>query len=367
MKIVYLAASSLPSYGHANSIQVMQMCRAFSRIGHEVLLFAPNKPETIKDVDVFEYYGVEKTFAIQWLPWFPIKGRGYIYGWLAAQKARKLQPDLVYGRSIAGCYFSALFGLPTTLEIHSPLNPREWLLNFMLGNLCHQAQCRKIVFTSNFLAQHLKNKFNIPDNLICVAPNGADDLPNTEPLLEFEKNTIHVGYIGNLKPGKGMEIIAQLIPLTPWAHYHVVGGGGDINYWLKNLADHKNITFYGSVAPAQTNVFRLSCDVLLAPYQRHVTDMDSANPQNAWLSPLKLMEYMAAGKPILCSNLAPYREILVHGRTALLCDPDQIDTWVSALKELHENNDLRKKLGEEARLEFTSRYTWVRRAENVLI
>jgi len=367
LKIVYLAASALPSRGRANSIQVMMMCEAFVQNGHDVTLLAPDNPERMGDIDPYAYYGVLPTFRIEWLPWIPLKSRGYVYGWLAARRARQLRPDLVYGRSVPGCYCCTLLDLAAILELHDPINEKEWPLKNMFLRMLSRTQLRRVVVTSKSLARNLRDKYGLTPPLLRVAPNGAKAGALAGEGLVLDKGRLHAGYIGGLRPGKGMELIAKLTFLTPWAHYHIVGGNPlEIQHWKEQLRESANITFHGQVSPAETDRYRHSFDVLLAPYQRMAGNSRDEDLQTPWLSPLKIIEYMAAGKPILCSDLPPYREVLTHGSTALLCDPDQIDSWVEALQTLRENVHLRETLAKAALEEFGKHYTWQSRGRNVL-
>ena len=95
MKIAYLSGSKIPSRT-ANSIHVVKMCQAFARNGHDVVLMAPRRKGVESDVqDVFSFYGVENCFKIIHLAWLPARAKGYVYGYLAARKAKAWQADLV--------------------------------------------------------------------------------------------------------------------------------------------------------------------------------------------------------------------------------------------------------------------------------
>ena len=164
-----------------------------------------------------------------------------------------------------------------------------------------------------------------------------------------------------------MELLAGLPALTPLVHYHVVGGSPiEVRDWRARLKNIENITFYGQVAPSETDKYRRSFDILLAPYERMKDDLPDEDLQTPWLSPLKIVEYMAAGKAIICSDLPAYREILTHERNALLCDPDDVASWAAAVERLRRDADLRKSLGRAARDDFQKHYTWQRRSERVL-
>ena len=97
VKIVYISSSTIPSRT-ANSIHVMKMCQAFAKNGYEVTLLAPdNHDEYESDVEcVYDYYSVDQCFEFIKLPWINTKGRGYLYATLAAFKAKRLNPDLVF-------------------------------------------------------------------------------------------------------------------------------------------------------------------------------------------------------------------------------------------------------------------------------
>jgi hypothetical protein len=83
------------------------------------------------------------------------------------------------------------------------------------------------------------------------------------------------------------------------------------------------------------------------------------------MSPLKLFEYMAAGKPILCSDLPVLREIVEDGRNGLLLPLADADAWVAALCRLRDAPEERRRLGAAARADLVARYTWRERARRI--
>jgi glycosyltransferase involved in cell wall biosynthesis len=109
----------------------------------------------------------------------------------------------------------------------------------------------------------------------------------------------------------------------------------------------------------------LAFDVLLAPYQLEV-QIASGEETASWMSPLKLFEYMAAKKPILCSDLPVLREIIQHGRNGLLLPVNDPEAWINALQRLLADPAERERLGANARADLLTRYTWQRRATRVI-
>jgi glycosyltransferase involved in cell wall biosynthesis len=83
------------------------------------------------------------------------------------------------------------------------------------------------------------------------------------------------------------------------------------------------------------------------------------------MSPLKIFEYMSAGKPIVCSDLPVIREVLEDKKTAFLCDPHNIEEWRDALLILSDEN-IRNNMSTNARKEFREKYTWQIRSRMVI-
>ena len=367
MRTVYLSNSIFPSRT-ANSIHVMKMCQAFARNGHEVVLLARGRSGGEARVnDPFEFYGVEPNFMLEKTPWVEIKGRAYLYALLTAIKAKRFKPDVVYGRCLHSCYVSTLFGLPVIYEAHVLPEQVGRKTKWVHRRLLQSKRLQRLVAISEALKQAYCQEYDVPESKVLVAHDAAD-IPRLSGNAErLPKNgRLHVGYVGHLYPGKGMEIIAPLIGACPWADFHIIGGmDSDVDYWKGQLQDARNVTFHGFVPHAETDAYRQACDILLAPYQRSVSTCGGGDIAR-WMSPLKIFEYMAAGKPIVCSDLPVLREVLRHDENAWLCTPDDPKEWIEALTLLRDNPKIRTQLGKQARQEFEAKYTWTARAVKVL-
>ena len=85
-----------------------------------------------------------------------------------------------------------------------------------------------------------------------------------------------------------------------------------------------------------------------------------------YTSPLKLFEYMAAGRAIVASDLASWADVLAHEETALLLPPGDSEAWSKAIMRLRDDAALRERLGTAAREKALAHYTWDARAERIL-
>lgn len=346
----------------------MKMCQAFADNGHEVVLLAPGSLDRVGGAksQIFSFYGVKDNFNIKFISVPFLKGWTLIYGFLASRLAFKLKPDLVYGRNIAGCTFSSFYGLNVAVECHTPTS----CLNSILLWFCSKLKnFKKVVVITHSLKDVFVSHFPTLSNNIQVLADGADEFPKDVKLIKFQGNSKHpqVGYVGSLFRGKGMELILKLARKLPNMDFNIVGGAdSDIDHWKQFCMDLPNVYFYGHVPHANVPSYIISFDIMLLPNQREVSTYRSSSTNiGDWTSPLKAFEYMAAGKPIICSDLPVLREIF-DTKNAILCSPDDIDSWTSALEVLSHDQGLRSKLGENARAIFTNKYTWKIRARKAL-
>jgi glycosyltransferase involved in cell wall biosynthesis len=200
---------------------------------------------------------------------------------------------------------------------------------------------------------------------VTVAPDGADP-PNGDGLRPTSAGGLTLGYVGNLYPGKGMEMIAKLAERLPGFRFQVIGGSQPETARWRGRVGAANVVFHGHVPHAEAQARMRACDILLAPFQRAVWIGDEHAEIGRWMSPLKIFEYMASGRPMIASDLPVLREVLRHGANALLVDPEDPEAWVRAIEMLVADQELRHRLAAQARDDLARNYTWNQRAERIL-
>lgn len=370
MKIVYLSNSILPSRS-ANSIHVMKMGQAFSENGHETTLLGIYHPQIKNNEKLYDYYNVTNSFDVIRTKRLPLKGISTIkYAFDNRKKVKnfKDRPDLLYARDMYSLFVSSKLGIPFIFEAHSiPLNYVQYKIQKLLFK--NNNFLKLVVISSALKNEYLKIFPFIQPNKILVAHDGADENKQKDhvKLLSEQKDKLKVGYIGHLYKGRGIELIEKMSVHCQWAEFHLIGGTSeDIEYWKKRLKNKSNVFIYGYVPYSLTDSYRNQFDVLIAPYQNKVAVYGGKGDTSKWMSPLKIFEYMAAGKPIVCSDLPVIREVLETEYNAILCDIDDISSWINSLKRLYENKELRERLGNNAKRDFKKNYTWRARAKNIL-
>lgn len=362
-RLVYISDAAIPSR-EANSIQTMEMCGAFAQIGLDVTLLVPDRSDRINR-NVWEFYDIDSTFEIKRVPWQP--GERYLFSLLVQRYLRSVDPYYVYTRFVPPGFFAALLGYRTIFELHSPYSEEPWPIPRMFKLLVRFGLLERVVVISDALRKHLLGSYSqLSDGDIIVAHDAARPLDEIEPILP-SSNRLRVGYVGHLYEGKGMKLITELVKMCPWADFHIIGGRDtEITEWKNQLERDEHVKFHGFVPPSEVSRYQISMDVLLAPYQREVFGASGERDISRWMSPLKLFEYMAAGKLILASDLPAIREILDSGENAILLAPDEPSQWVDWLERIDEERDLITEFGRKAQIKQKKEYTYAARARNIL-
>jgi glycosyltransferase involved in cell wall biosynthesis len=366
MKIVYLSTAKIPSRT-ANGIHIMKMCSAMATNGHNVTLIAPqtDRDSEALDESIFSFYDVPQNFKL--IRVFKPSGRygEYCYAFFVLLTLMFKDVDVFFSRNPLSSFFTSWKRGLQILELHQPIPATSIIQACMFkvytrrrnfGNLVVITQPLKEIFTSNHLIHPSK---------IIVAPDGADI---KQVLSRGERRTrLQVGYLGHLYEGRGVEIILDLAEHCGWADFHIVGGTErDIQRVKVQVQGMKNVEIHGFVPPSQAGRLRSEMDVLLAPYQRKVGLGSGSLTTEKWMSPLKVFEYMAEGKALICSDIEVLHEVLESGVNCLMCPPDKPKAWVSALTKLNEDRELRDSLGGQALKDIRLKYSWQIRAETII-
>ena len=370
MKILYLSQSYVPSR-RADSVQVVRMCAAFARRGHDVELVTKGCPSRLEPGvdDDHAFYGVDPSFQISKLPRPRVKGGGMRFSAAMAVHLRNRRSvDLVFSRDLWGAWYAGRLGLPVRFEAHGV--PPGALNRWLFRGLCRAPGFQALVVITRGLLNDLRQERLFTGGEAIVAPDAADLLESycrtAPPPIRLDPARFNVGYVGHLYPGRGLELIAELARRLPESDFHVVGGHDDAVVERRRDNQEPNLIFHGFLRPSELPRLYPWFDALLMPHQRKVGAQSGRSDISRWMSPMKLFEYMAAGKPIISSDLPVLREVLEDGRNALLVPPERTDDWERALRRLIADSELAGRLGRAAAKDLERDYTWDRRAQRVL-
>ena len=370
MKIVCIAASFVPSKT-ANSIQVIKAAHALSEIGSDVTLFVPGDKGASWDT-LKNHYGLRKQFPIRWLHENLIFRR-YDFAFNTVKEARKIEPDLIYTWVLQAAVLSLWQGIPTILELHDRVtgNIGPWLFR----RFWNSGTQKRLLTNTQALKDRLIQDFNLedPQEKIRVAPNGVAleryqglSAPDeTRQVLGLAPG-FTAGYTGHFYAGRGMQLMFDLAEALPEINFLWVGGQPeDVVLWEKQAesAGLKNLHLTGFIDNAQLPQYQAAADVLLMPYGEKIAGSGGGNSAEI-ASPMKMFEYMAAGRAIISSDLPVIHEVL-NDETAIFCPPDELSAWKEALIDLKNDKSRREELGKQAQ-SAVQKYTWRNRAEAAL-
>lgn len=197
-----------------------------------------------------------------------------------------------------------------------------------------------------------------------IIPNGVDlsrfgrdrqlgeDDPNRPPTILF---------VGRLDKRKGFQTLLEayfrLKPDYPRLHLQVVGPFGLREYTpYQKEAEARHVTgieFVGYVSPERLPAFYHQADIFCAP---------SLGCESFGIV---LLEAMAAGLPVVASNIAGYRTVLSDGQEGRLIPPGQPECLAEVLRQLLNQPQQRQEMGQQGRLK-ASLYSWDHIVDQIL-
>jgi len=376
MKIALITNSRIPSMT-ANSIQAMKVAQALMQLGHDIKMFAPAETDWVSKETLLSHYGLRLAPDLELLPSIKrLKRLDYIVH--AQRAARRFGADLIYTWLPQSAALGAWMSYPVVLEMHADNSGKLgvwWMRQFW------KSKTRKVMtVTTSALRKALERSthFEFPNEALLLAPNGVElekyaGLPNpTEARRQLNlKEGLTVGFTGHIYPGRGADLLFELAKQMPAVNFLWAGGTPElVDFWKSKLTEAKmtNVTMTGFVKHEFIPLYQAAADVLLMPYSRSI-EASSGQDIAEVINPMKMFEYMAAGRGIISADLSSIREVLNEGN-AVFCEPgdvrpERVEGWKSAIEKLLADEPRRLALGAQARKDV-QQLTWVKREERVM-
>ena len=377
MHVAYLSLDSgISVFGHKGACNhVADFVRALVGLGHQVTLFAAklgepsgNSPGALELVPASPAPGnLPEPLQTEALSLARNDGlRG------ALERTHQAHPvNLVYERyslwSFEGLGFAQRQDLPYILEVNSPLRIEQQEFRGLYLEPAARA-IERLLFGSATLVAGVSQ--NVADYVVeqsgrrgpvIVVPNGVDlDLFRSVPAPAPGPFTI--GFVGSLKPWHGLEVLMEAFRALAGEEARLlIVGDGPQRGWMEQYAqEHRlasQVSFCGSVDKPRVPELLGRMDVAVAPYPPR---------EDFYFSPLKVFEYLAAGRAIVASRIGQLAELLEDGRTALLAEPGDARDLAQKIRRLRDDPALRGRLGRAAREEAFRRHGWDHRVRRVL-
>jgi len=186
-----------------------------------------------------------------------------------------------------------------------------------------------------------------------VIPNGVDiqRFASAAPIEELRDGRFNVLFVGRFEPRKGLKFLfgalPQIIKSVPDVRVVVVGGGPFARYYKGFVPDscRHAVHFAGFVSREMLARHFASADVFCSP----ALGGESFG--------IVLLEAMAAGVPIVASDIPGYRTVVRDRETGLLVPRGSSDAIAHAVVTLARDPELRRRLADAAR-RAVERYSW---------
>jgi glycosyltransferase involved in cell wall biosynthesis len=360
-----LTPSAIPGKS-ANAIQSAAMARAFAECGYRVILACQRgtatREEERQSLADLEEAGVR-------VHYLPGRGNGpaagYVWAYRLFGEVYRLNVRLIHSRCLIQGVLLALAGRRVTCEVHQ-LDLEKELKVLRWGQGLNGL--RGIVAISQGLADELRERGARAEKLV-ILHDAVDPAKFNGSRGQLRNGSaaangyFTLGYFGSIAQGRGLETLFDAVAATPWLRLRLAGrvtADKEMDGVVQRARDSlgSRLEWLGSVAHSRIPELMQSCDALAIPY---TTELKTVNV----MSPLKVFEYMAAGRPIVSSQVGTLREILEEGVDCVSFQAGNQESLVHALGRLRGSGNLRDRLSTAAQSK-ACKYTWNARARRIL-
>jgi phosphatidyl-myo-inositol alpha-mannosyltransferase len=207
-------------------------------------------------------------------------------------------------------------------------------------------------------ARHFADRFFPGDYK--VIPNGVDlgRFQRAVPIARWQDGTPNILFVGRLEDRKGLPNLLKAFRLVRKggtdARLLVVGSGPQEREVRRYVMTRGlgNVEFLGRVSDEEKAQLFRTADIYCSP----ATGRESFG--------IVLLEAMAAGAPIVCSDIHGYKGVVQRGRQAILTPPGDPKSLAAALTQLIEDPDMRARMGASGR-ERAEQFSWERVTDKV--
>lgn len=367
MRIAYLQNARIPTE-KAHGYQIMKTCEALVEAGHQVQLFVADRRNPIEQ-DPFEYYGIPKAFDVFRLPVLDLMDvipslnsiayaleRASFVRAVKRSRLALLASDIWYTRDlmVAEALLEITDGRPVYVELHDIDHRLDEILNQVSGWIVISEGLKKVLIEKG-----------VAEEKITVAHDGFDpsafaQLPQkAEARKKFGLNPDEfiLVYTGHLYPWKGIDSIAPAFASIPEGVRLVIVGGhkADLERVKAIVGNAPRVSFIGQRPREEISMWLAAADAALLPTS------GKFEIGKLYTSPLKLFEYLAAGLPILASDVPSSHEILDES-VATFVKPDDADDFLKKIDELKQ-----RIWSEDRAKEKVLPYSWKARGELIAV
>jgi len=175
--------------------------------------------------------------------------------------------------------------------------------------------------------------------------NAKIDKSEKRKELDLPEDAFVVLSVGELNKNKNHEIVIKaLVQLNNFKIYYVICGQGPLEQYLIEVANKVGLDNRVKLLGFRSDIAEIckAADIFAFPSSREGL-------------PVSLMEAMAAGLPVVCSNTRGNTDLIEDGKGGYLVEPDDVEGFAKAINRLILNPELRRVMGQH-NLEAVKRF-----------
>jgi glycosyltransferase involved in cell wall biosynthesis len=372
MKIFYLARINT-AIEDASTRHVFEFCREFARLGNEVVLFVPDLGERseLEGVRFIHVPVFSKNSGITFFSFYV--SLFFILSWHCLRS----RPDVLYTRlqtmewisTLLRCVFRFKYvvevnGLaPVEMKINSV--SKGWIFFITLMERIIYKLADQVVVPSALISDYLCRNYGVKEDSVLVVTNGANpkysrpmDMVECRNQLGLPPDGNYLVFVGSLKQWHGIDRLVPLMPAlvkdNPNLHLLIVGDGekkDDLKKMIDDEQLNRNITLAGRVPFERVPIYINAGDICLAPYFEEGLN-------ETGISPLKIFEYMACGKPIITNPVGGLDALFREHDIGVMIHSMNPNDWEEPIKNLLGDPEKMKTLGDNGYRAVKMHYSW---------
>jgi len=378
MKIIYITLENL-SVHKGSVIHIKEIVAGLRKLGHQVGLIACSWGRFEK---ADSFYNLHKFLGIKKQPYIISSILLFIY-------LLKILPkyDVIYARDyhtvIIALLPRVIFKKKLVFEINGLANEEQKLkidsiFNRMLSFFIQKAEkvatrySDKIVSVTPQIVSYLIHHFHCKPDKVDVVNNGVNTkkfhpMDDKASLADWrrrtgigEENTI-ITFVGNLARWQGVDILIEsaflLLSKGGKLKFLIIGDGPlkkDLMRKVLESGFKEGFIFTGMVGYEDIPFLINIADIGVAPFI-------SKRNRKTGVSPLKVFEYMACGKPVVASRIEGLEFVEAEG-AGRLTEPGDVENLEEALFDLFTDSQKRINMGRKGLQLACEKLTWDSRA-----
>jgi len=339
MKIAILVEGLPPKIIGGTEIATYSIARLLAEKGHDVHVI------TFLDSGLPEE-SVEQGFTVHLIRYPKIRFLKSIFLYMKALLVlKKFNPQVIHAQNIhsgmLGFWAKKFLGRPFVVWGQGSDIYVAWRYKKQISRLVLTSADAVIALTEDMKKEMLK----ICQRDIYVIPNGVDlrkfeglSKESARAKLHVKKEAKVIIFVGNLRPVKGLRYLVEAMKFIKDkeddARLMLVGGGEERGYLeelTKQLGLEGYVTFTGKVPNEEVPEHMITGDVFVLPSL-------SEGGVN--------MEIMAAGLPIVATNVGGIPEFVIEGENGFLVEPKNPEQIAEKVCLLLRDNELRSRISE---------------------